>query len=160
MELANGGGRVVLTVLETQLKNYLGTVQLHRKEAEIQDLLSNLLDFESVAEKPGPGGRSPVETLLISSIRLYGGDPSFETMDLTRCADNGEMQRILRSWIEPLPLHPTMLDTQLDLISIPNLLSRQGMTEEAKSVDEAAKKIFGKSFLLSDAKKSYRWSFW
>jgi hypothetical protein len=163
VEEGNGGGRLLITVLETQLKNYFGTEDLFRKEKEIETLFSNLIDGES---EPRAGVKgNPVETLIISSIRLFGGAAEFGgNRDLTHCENYVEMRRVIKEWVGSLPLSPVMLDSETRLISIPNLLQDRGMSKEAEIVDEAAKKVFGRTFLTPGTRKreskSSRWTLW
>jgi len=148
-----------MTVLENSLKNYFGTEQLRSKGPEIEELLAGLLDHDTPSSGvTGP----PLETLLISSIRLFGGDPMFKSRDLTQCGTRADMRRLIGEWIQTLPFQPIMLDTDVELISIPDLLEARGLTDQARLVDKGLKRIHGKGFetLSPPVTQGRRWSLW
>jgi len=160
---ASGGGRIVLTVLENHLKNYFGAIDLSRREkvVEIEQFLSNLLDADDLngsdaiprwqSEGIGLEGK---DDLLVSSIRFQGGDPSFENIDLTACHKPGERKDLIFKWSQSLPFFPVMFDSAISLEPITNILERHGLAEEARLVDLATQRLFGKSFWRSSSTKA------
>ena len=158
---ASGGGKLVLTISETQLKQHFKTDNLMKKEQEIEKMFCDYLDLDDndydqmnsssppADPKTKTQALNPFETLFINSIKLYGGDAVFERMDLVKCTKNrAELRQVVRDWVASLPYAPIMLEQTMEIESIPEVLERYGLMSEAYIIDNAAKRLFGKSLRL------------